>query len=259
MKKLIASILTLTLLAMTFSAFAEESPQQSGAPQAQTQNETPDAVSSATQTPEERSGGSRLPDSKQPVGNGRNGGQQKHEQKNKSRQMRGFDALAAQGVISQETADRIRAYLKEQKLAEKPADFPALMQQLLDAEIISQSDYDALLAARTDTGSDAENAEENLKDDSGRHGNKKKEKKPGDERQEGKARLDQGLRGFDAFAARGVISQETADQIKAYLKEHKFTEKPADFPALLKTLLDAEIITQAEYEAMLAAQADHAA
>ncbi len=99
---------------------------------------------------------------------------------------------------------------------------------------------------------------------------------------------------FDAMVAKEVISQETCDRIKAYMEEHKPAEmpevngqapdgeKPADgqnppelpdgekaegmpgmngqapeAPAkggLLKELLDAEVITQAEYDALLAVQ-----
>ena len=99
---------------------------------------------------------------------------------------------------------------------------------------------------------------------------------------------------FDAMVAKEVISQETCDRIKTYMEEHKPAEmpevngqapdgeKPADgqnppelpdgekaegmpgmngqapeTPAkggLLKELLDAEVITQAEYDALLAVQ-----
>ena len=99
---------------------------------------------------------------------------------------------------------------------------------------------------------------------------------------------------FDAMVAKEVISQETCDRIKAYMEEHKPAEmpevngqapdgeKPADgqnppelpdgekaegmpgmngqapeAPAkggLLKELLDAKVITQAEYDALLAVQ-----
>lgn len=85
---------------------------------------------------------------------------------------------------------------------------------------------------------------------------------------------------FDAMVTRGIISQETRDAIKAYMDEHKpadmpadgqtppekpadgqtSPEKPADGQApedaengLLNDLLNAGIITQAEYDAMMAA------
>ena len=93
---------------------------------------------------------------------------------------------------------------------------------------------------------------------------------------------------FDAMVTSGVISQETRDAIKAYMDEHKPEgapaegqapadgqqppekpsddqapadgqqppEKPADgqMPDLLSDLLSAGVITQAEYEALTAAQ-----
>ncbi len=93
---------------------------------------------------------------------------------------------------------------------------------------------------------------------------------------------------FDAMVTKGVISQDTCDKIKAYMEEHKpadmpdsqpqanvpeMTEekpaedqtpsekpdgdKPADAPGmgggLLADLLKDEIITQAEYDALIAA------
>ena len=69
---------------------------------------------------------------------------------------------------------------------------------------------------------------------------------------------------FDAMVTSGVISQETRDAIKAYMDEHKPEgemptapvegEAPAEGePSLLNDLLNAGIITQAEYDAMSAA------
>ena len=69
---------------------------------------------------------------------------------------------------------------------------------------------------------------------------------------------------FDAMVASGVISQETRDDIKAYMDEHKPEgempaapgegETPAEGePSLLNDLLNAGIITQTEYDAMSAA------
>ena len=73
---------------------------------------------------------------------------------------------------------------------------------------------------------------------------------------------------FDAMVTSGVISQETRDAIKAYMDEHKPEgemptapvegEAPAEgepilLNDLLNDLLNAGIITQAEYDAMSAA------
>ena len=80
-----------------------------------------------------------------------------------------------------------------------------------------------------------------------------------------------GMVDFDAMVTKGVISQETRDNIKAYMDEHKPEGAPAEGQTstdgqtppekpegvgggLLADLLDAGIITQAEYDAMIAAQ-----
>ena len=82
---------------------------------------------------------------------------------------------------------------------------------------------------------------------------------------------------FDAMVSKGIISQETCDKIKAYMEAHKPAdlpeangEKPADLPetngeapsegeapamgGLLADLLKNGVISQAEYDAMVAAQ-----
>ena len=68
---------------------------------------------------------------------------------------------------------------------------------------------------------------------------------------------------FDVLAAEGVISVETAGKIKAYLAEHPFAASASDdsdtpdenaAAALMNILLSAEIITQEEYDALIAAQ-----
>lgn len=81
---------------------------------------------------------------------------------------------------------------------------------------------------------------------------------------------------FDAMVTKGIISQETREAIKAYMHEHKPADMPADGQApadgqtppekpddgqapegnengLLNDLLNAGIITQDEYDAMVAA------
>lgn len=67
---------------------------------------------------------------------------------------------------------------------------------------------------------------------------------------------------FDAMVTNGVISQETRENIRDYMEAHKpegekpadASEKPADSqeqkPDLLNDLLNASIITQAEYDAL---------
>lgn len=91
---------------------------------------------------------------------------------------------------------------------------------------------------------------------------------------------------FDDMVTSSVISQDTCDKIKAYMEAHKPADKPENgqMPAgnkngnppemngqmpqmhneapervdLLKELLDAEVITQEEYDALTAAQSDTA-
>ena len=100
--------------------------------------------------------------------------------------------------------------------------------------------------------------------------------KPADGQQPSKT--DDKMIDFDAMVTGGVISQETCDAIKTYMDAHKPEgapadgqspaegqqptegqqppEKPADDqqPDLLGDLLSAGVITQAEYEALTAAQ-----
>ena len=99
---------------------------------------------------------------------------------------------------------------------------------------------------------------------------------------------------FDAMVTKGVISQETCNKIKTYMEEHKPAdmpdgqpaanvpemdgekpvegqtppekpdgERPADAPGmgggLLADLLKDSIITQSEYDALIAAQTSEAA
>ncbi len=218
MKKLIAAILALALLAVSLSVFAETNTQQGDLPQEQAQGESnettssgrqnrkgqsgvTDTVSSATQAPanqpeEELSDDSQAPENGEQDNDAQNIKQHQHgqtrskgqkaqdsreaqpeqksvqEQKTRkggSSRKNGFDVFVKQGVISQETADQIKAYLKERQLTEMPEDetseandsalhqhkgkikvTPELLQELLDAEIINQTEYDAMLAMQAD-------------------------------------------------------------------------------------------------------------
>ena len=69
-----------------------------------------------------------------------------------------FDAMVTSGVISQETRDAIQAYMDEHKPegempaapgdGETPAEGePSLLNDLLNAGIITQTEYDAMSAA----------------------------------------------------------------------------------------------------------------
>ena len=220
MKKLIAAILALALLAVPFSVFAETNAQPGDLPQEQTQgasNETAsggrqnrkgqsgetDTVSSATQAPANRpekklGDDSQAPENGQQDNDAQNSKQHQHGQtrskgqkaqdrseaqpeqkpvqqqktrKDGASKKNGFGIFVKQGIISQETADQIKAYLAERKPAEtseaadpenaetsmrphqrkdKTKVTPELLQELLDAEIITQTEYDAMLAMPAD-------------------------------------------------------------------------------------------------------------
>lgn len=77
--------------------------------------------------------------------------------------------------------------------------------------------------------------------------------KPGKERKPRKAGEATAL-DLESFAAQGILSRETAERAKAYLAQHPLKESAAGAPEMLNALLDAEIITQTEYDAMLSAQ-----
>jgi hypothetical protein len=76
----------------------------------------------------------------------------------KAPKMIDFDAMVTSGVISQETRDSIQAYMDEHKPegempaapgeGETPAEGePSLLNDLLNAGIITQTEYDAMSAA----------------------------------------------------------------------------------------------------------------
>ncbi len=93
------------------------------------------------------------------------------EMKGQAPGMIDFDAMVTKGVISQETCDKIKAYMEAHKPAdlpemngEKPADLPemngekpaesetpehgGLLADLLKDGVITQTEYDALVAAQ---------------------------------------------------------------------------------------------------------------
>lgn len=69
---------------------------------------------------------------------------------------------------------------------------------------------------------------------------------PSGNQQAGTAKLD-----LEALVKSNVITKETAERITIYMNEHRLAQSAV--PELLKTLVDAQIITQEEYEAMLSA------
>ena len=68
----------------------------------------------------------------------------------------GLDALVQNGVISQETRDAIDTYLSEKKNNRENT----LFKELLDAGVITQEEYDAIIAAQADAAPEAEDAPE---------------------------------------------------------------------------------------------------
>jgi len=190
-------------------------------------------------------------------------------------QMIDFDALVTNGVISQETGDNIKTYMDEHKPTEgegTPSEeqMPtiqndgqrlSLLDELLYAEVITAQEYEQISAAQ----------KENQTADSQQQGGQM----PGNDQQGGQMPGGQGpmeqMIDFDALVTNGVISQETGDNIKTYMDEHKPTEGDGDpseeqMPtirndgqrlSLLDELLYAEVITAQEYEQISAAQKEN--
>ncbi len=167
MKRIISMLMVIALLAVSAAASAEGNtqnnpaqgvpqqgqmqggPNQGNRPSGQTPNGQPpfgERPSGAPGMPggEKPADAPELPDGEKPV-------------------MIDFDAMVAKGAISQETCDKIKAYMAEHKPAgmpemngqtpdgEKPSGAPAkggLLADLLKDGIITQTEYDALNAAK---------------------------------------------------------------------------------------------------------------
>ena len=77
-----------------------------------------------------------------PGKNGKNGRNGKNGQQGNGFQMHGMlnaDAMAARGVISQDTAAKVNAWMAQQMPA-------SMLQQMLDAGVITQAEYEAMSA-----------------------------------------------------------------------------------------------------------------
>ena len=164
MKKIISVLLAIALMAMTAAAFADTDNDRnmpSGQPPF---GQAPNGQMPSGDPPEKPDG--QAPSGEQsfgqpPFGQGPGGN---------GPVMVDFDALAQAGVITQDTCDRIKAYMEANKPADlpggdaqvpgqdgdKPADPPAdgavseeggLLKDLLDAGVITQEEYDAINAA----------------------------------------------------------------------------------------------------------------
>ena len=71
------------------------------------------------------------------------------------RDMMNLDALVQNGTLSQETRDAIAKYMTEKKQTEKEDRMKSLLDELKDAGVITQEDYDAIEAAKTQQPADA--------------------------------------------------------------------------------------------------------
>ena len=180
MKKIISMFLAIAMLAMTAAAFADTGSDQSvpsgqppfgqqqpfgGQPPSGDPPEKPDGQAPSGEQPSGQAPNGQAPSGEQPSGQPPFG----QGPAGNGPVMVDFDALAQAGVISQDTCDRIKAYMEANKPADppandgkapsgdRPADPPAdgeapaeggLLKDLLDAGVITQEEYDAINAAR---------------------------------------------------------------------------------------------------------------
>ena len=193
MKKWITIILAIMLLSLSLSALAEGDTQPEESQQ-QTQTETTgsqskdsrhqnrqrtkkeqtgetDAVSSATKVPEQQTEESQTSESNaQGTQSKSKAGRGQKVQNDHSSKRFALDTYATQGIISQETADQIRAYVEKKQTDQategavsdstKPSRQHTrkgkiqltedLLKELLDAEIITQAEFDAMLPAQAE-------------------------------------------------------------------------------------------------------------
>ena len=175
MKRLMVLILTLVMAVTAVCAFAEDTQTDTVTSATQQQGETPAQGKGRGMGGQnggmQRGGRQRgnmpgnaqtdgtQPDSTQPDGTQPNGVQRGNGQAGgrglRNRQFaRGgkaaidFDAMVTQGVISQETRDKIAAYLQgNQKNGGMRRGFADCLDMLLKADVITREEYDALKAA----------------------------------------------------------------------------------------------------------------
>ena len=187
MKKILITILTVAMMTSAVAAFADGGPQggpmggpMGGQPPRMAQDqqapEKPDAApekptgekpADAPEEPADLTGERpEMPSGEKPADapempSGEQGQAPTGEKPADDKQapkMIDFDAMVASGVISQETRDAIKAYMDEHKPegemptapaeGEAPADDePSLLNDLLNAGIITQTEYDALSVA----------------------------------------------------------------------------------------------------------------
>lgn len=129
-----------------------------------------------------------------------------------------FEELLGAGVITQNTYDKIKAFLDEnmQKPTARPERWNTL-ERLLQAGIITQTGCDALKAALENPA----------------------------KRAEGLGKEDQS-NPYSRFVADGIISEETATAIMEYLKSNR--SQKAERVDMLSKMLETGVITQEEYD-----------
>lgn len=218
MRKWIAAILAIALLAMSVSVLAEENTQASPQ-QDQTQTTT---------------------ESSQKLGNGH-----KDSQKNKKEKSGETDAVSGATSTPDNGSDKPQENSRQGENSKDGRQFPDT-QKPDNGQMRKGS-----RPPQNGSGSQDKQAP-------GNEQGQNKSRKPGGEQKQKKGKSAKTTESQtpkldpDSFVTQGIISQETADQIKAYLEAHP-AEDAAEVTGILKVLLDAEIITQNEYEAMLAA------
>lgn len=161
-----------------------------------------------------------------------------------------FKKLLDDGVVSQATYDKMTKYLKEnmtQKVerSEKKQNRQNILDELLKAGIITQTEYDAMKAAVPTL--EKPNAE-----------------RPAIGEKPTFTGKPQRVNFFDKFVEDGVISEKTATAIEEYLKSN-MPEKPeikerfGEHADIFSKMLESGVITQAEYDAIKAAMPERAA
>lgn len=100
-------------------------------------------------------GNRQMPDGQQPNGNGQDmrgwGGKG-----GRGHGMMNLDQLVKDGKLSQETLDAIGKYMSEKRQTEKEDRMKQLLDELLTAGVITQSDYDAIEAAKPDASAEGQ-------------------------------------------------------------------------------------------------------
>ena len=239
MKKLISAIIAIMLLVVSVAAFAEENPQGSAyQDETQVEHNTDDTAESPEGTSKPERG-------------------RKHQKGASGDQ--GGDADAVSGAT-------IRGKSKPDDQEPSDGQLPGDDQQAKGTQHgkgdSRGQNHDKGRAPGN--GSDSQGGQNSGKEQQPGKGAKnrdgRKDKRSGNSEQSQNPNSTAPLLDLDALVAKAVISQETADRISAYMQEHPLTsasetDSETAVTEFLKSLLNAEIITQTEYDGILAEQA----